>query len=93
MLRGIYLILYNLPLMLIYGILIFFVYYLYWAIIAGLFSLAFGISCTLQRIWIMGLQGTIAQYGLLGVPPYLFAICLMYNIYTKRVHDQYSLYQ
>lgn len=35
----------------------------------------------------------VVAFGILPFIAYLFSFCLISNIYTKRVHDQYALYQ
>lgn len=37
--------------------------------------------------------GAAVVFGILPFIAYLFSFCLISNIYTKRVHDQYALYQ
>lgn len=84
------LLIYNLPMIFVYGAIITLVNGMYWLLISLLVSLVFGVPYTFNMIFFMGSR---ASLGLLGIPPYLFSICLISNIYTKRVHDQYVIYK
>ena len=88
LLRAFKLIIYNLPMILLYGAIMSLISGIYWLLISVLVSIVFGVPCTLNMIFFMGSR---ASLGLFGIPPYLFSICLMSNIYTKRIHDQYVI--
>jgi hypothetical protein len=90
--KALVLITYNLPMLSVYSVITFLIKCMYWILVTMIFG---QLSWSENLLWYMlkpaGHSGL--DYNLLGLLPYLFSVCLFANIYTKRVHDQYSLYQ
>ncbi len=88
--KALTLIYYNLPLLLVYETII-------WCVLFLLSTLGYTLSIMLMNTGstVGYVVGGICVMGILFVSAllHLFIFCLVSNIYTKRVHDQYSLYQ
>lgn len=82
---------YNLPMLLIYLGIALGIKLVYWLLIGFIANITFGLPCSIGLSLHAACAGV--RFSLLGLLPYLFSVCLFVNLYTKRVHDQYSLYQ